>query len=153
TPGDRLNYDLFQRRAEQRLEGRRFPGELVPVNQMDGVHQSVPSMLGEQMPTSNEADYEAILDRLRATPELVDQTIALMKEGLRRGITPPKVTLRDVPAQTGALLVDDPARSPLLAAFRSMPSTIAPDRRDALRANAAKTLSTRVVPAFRRLRD
>jgi len=152
-PEDRLNYDLFRRGIEQWREGRRFPAELLPLNQLGGIQQSIPSMLGEQMPTGTEADYGAILSRLRAVPGLVDQTIALMKEGLRRRITPPKVTMRDVPAQTGALLVDDPARSPLLAAFRSMPSTIPPDRRDALKADAAQTLSTQVVPAFRRLRD
>jgi len=153
APDDRLNYDLFRRGIEQWREGRRFPSELLPMNQIGGIHQTVPSMLGQRMPTGTEADYQAILSRLRAVPTLVDQTIALMKEGLRRGITPPKVTMRDVPTQTGALLVDDPAKSPLLAAFRSMPSGIAPDRRDALKADAAKTLSTQVVPAFRRLHD
>ena len=153
APDDRLNYDLFRRGIEQWREGRRFPSELLPMNQIGGIHQTVPSMLGQRMPTGTEADYQAILSRLRAVPTLVDQTIALMKEGLRRGITPPKVTMRDVPTQTGALLVDDPAKSPLLAAFRLMPSGIAPDRRDALKADAAKTLSTQVVPAFRRLHD
>jgi uncharacterized protein (DUF885 family) len=118
SPADRLNYDLFRRRVEERLEGRRFPWELMPINQLGGIQQSVPQMLGEQMPTASEADYEAILSRLRATPTLVDQTIALMKEGLRRGITPPKITVRDV-AGRRALLVEDPATSPFLAAFRS----------------------------------
>ena len=153
SAADRLNYDLFRRRVEERLEGRRFPGELMPVNQLGGIQQSVPQMLGEQMPTSTEADYEAILSRLRGTPALVDQTIALMKEGLRRGITPPRVTMRDVPAQAAATLVDDPAKSPFLAAFRTMPAAIPADRRDALKAGAATVLSAQVVPAFRRLRD
>lgn len=153
SPADRLSYDLFRRRVEERLEGRRFPWELMPINQLGGIQQSVAQMLGEQMPTASEADYEAIVSRLRATPALVDQTIALMKEGLRRGITPPKITVRDIPAQTAALLVDDPAKSPFLAAFRSMPAVIAADRRDALRADAAKVLSAQVVPAYRRLRD
>jgi uncharacterized protein (DUF885 family) len=153
SPADRLNYDLFRRRVEERLEGRRFPWELMPINQLGGIQQSVPQMLGEQMPTAGEADYEAILSRLRATPALVDQTIALMKEGLRRGITPPKITVRGIPAQTAALLVEDPAKSPFLAAFRSMPAAIAADRSAALRADAAKVLSAQVVPAYRRLRD
>jgi uncharacterized protein (DUF885 family) len=153
TAADRLNYDLFRRRVEERLEGRRFPWELMPVNQLGGIQQSVPQMLGEQMPTSTGADYEAILSRLRGAPALVDQTIALMKEGLRRGITPPKITMRDVPTQAAAILADDPATSPFLAAFRSMPAAIPADRRDALKADAAKVLSAQVVPAFRRLRD
>lgn len=153
SPADRLNYDLFRQQVQERLEWRRFPWELMPVNQLGGIQQSVPQMLGEQMPASTEADYAAILSRLRGAPALVDQTIALMKEGLRRGVTPPRITLRDVPAQAGAILVEDPAQSPFLAAFRAMPAAIAADRRDALKADAAKVLSAQVVPAFRRLRD
>jgi uncharacterized protein (DUF885 family) len=153
SPADRLNYDLFRRRVEERIEWRRFPWELMPVSQLGGIQQSVPQMLGEQMPATTEADYEAILSRLRGVPTLVDQTIALMKEGLRRGITPPKITSRDVAAQAGAVIGDDPAKSPLLAAFNRMPATIPADRRNALRADAAAVLSAQVAPAFRRFRD
>ena len=153
SPADRLNYDLFRRQVEERLAGRRFPWELMPVNQLGGIQQSVPQLLGEQMPARTEADYAAIMSRLRGVSPLVDQTIALMKEGLRRGVTPPKVAMRDVPAQAGALLTEDPAKSPFLAAFRSMPAMIPESRRDAFRGDAAKLLSAQVVPAFRRLRD
>jgi uncharacterized protein (DUF885 family) len=153
SPADRLNYDLFRRRVEERLDWRRFPWELMPVSQLGGIQQSVPQMLGEQMPTTTEADYEAILSRLRGVPTLVDQTIALMKEGLRRGITPPKITLRNLPAQAGAIAGDDPAKNPLLAAFSRMPATIPAGRRDAMKADAAAVLSARAAPAFRRFRD
>src|SRR4030095_2110395 len=96
SPADRLNYDLFRRQAEERLEGRRFPWELMPVNQLGGIPQSGPQKIREQKAARTAAGYEAILSRLRGAPVLVDQTIALMKEGLRRGITPPKITLRAV---------------------------------------------------------
>jgi uncharacterized protein (DUF885 family) len=150
---DQLNYDLFRRRIEEHLEGRRFPWELMPISQLGGIQRSVAQMLSEQMPAGTEADYEAILSRLRAVPVLVDQTIALMKEGLRRGVTPPKVTLREVPGQAAAMLVDDPAKSPFLGAFRAMPAAIPEGRRDALKAEAARALSAQVLPAFRRLRE
>jgi uncharacterized protein (DUF885 family) len=153
SAGDQLNYDLFRRANQERLEGRRFPWELMPISQLGGIQQSVAQMLSERMPARTEADYDAILSRLRATPVVVDQTIALMKEGLRRGVTPPKLTLRDVPAQAAAMLVDDPAKSPFLGAFRAMPAAIPAARRDALRAEAARTLSAQTLPAFRRLRD
>ena len=89
APEDALNYDLFKRRIDVELDGRRFPWELLPLSQLYGIQQSVAQILSEQMPTRSAADYEAILSRLRATPTLVDQTIAGMREGLRRGITPP----------------------------------------------------------------
>ena len=153
TPADALNYDLFRRQAETRLESRRFPWELMPLTQLYGIQQGVPQIVGEQMPARTAADYEAILVRLRETSTLVDQTIALMKEGLRRRVTPTRIALRNVPAQVDALLVEDPAKSPLLGAFRRMPESIAADRREALRLDAVKLLKERAVPAFRRLRD
>jgi uncharacterized protein (DUF885 family) len=152
-PEDALNYDLFKRRIEAELEGRRFPWELMPLNQLYGIQQSVAQILSEQMPTRSAADYEAILSRLRATPALVDQTIAWMRQGVRRGITPPKVTLGGVVAQVEAMLVDDAAKSPLLGAFHRMPEAIPADRREALKADAAKALAVEALPAFRRLRD
>jgi uncharacterized protein (DUF885 family) len=153
APEDALNYDLFKRRIDVELDGRRFPWELLPLSQLYGIQQSVPQILSELMPTRSAADYEAILSRLRATPTLVDQTIAGMREGLRRGITPPKITLGGVVAQAEAMLVDDPATNPLLGAFRKMPQTIPADRREALKADAAKALAAEALPAFRRLRD
>jgi uncharacterized protein (DUF885 family) len=150
---DALDYDLFKRRAEARLEGRRFPWELMPLNQLGGIQQSIPQMLGDQMPTRTAADYDAIVSRLRGITVLVDQTIAAMKEGLRRGVTPPKITLRNVVAQTDAILVEDPEKNPLLAAFQKIPDTMPADRREALKAQAATLLKEEALPAFRRLRD
>ncbi len=153
APPDALDYDLFKRQAEAHLEARRFPWELMPLNQLWGIHQSVPQILGEQAPARTAADYEAIMSRLSGTGVLVDQTIALMREGLRRGITPPKVALRNVAAQTDAILVEDPAKNPLLAAFQRMPETVPADRREALKRDAATLLKGQALPAFRRLRD
>ena len=150
---DALDYDLFKRQAEAQLEGRRFPWELMPLNQLWGIHHSVPQMLGDQMPARTAADYEAIVSRLRGARALVDQTIAAMREGLRRGVTPPKITLGSVVAQTDALLVEDPAKSPLLTAFQKIPETVPADRREALKVEAAKLLKEQTLPAFRRLRD
>src|SRR5262245_4992986 len=153
SPADRLSYDLFKRRSDERLEGRRFPWELMPISQLGGIQRDVPQMLSHVMPARTAGDYEDILGRLRGTPDLVEQTIALMKEGLRRGVTPPRITLRDVPAQTQAILVEDPATSPFLGAFQAFPDAIAADRRDALKAEAAQILAAQVLPAFGKLRN
>ena len=40
-----------------------------------------------------------------------------LEKGLAEGVTPPKVTLRDVPQQVQNMIVDDPAQSPMLRAF------------------------------------
>ena len=35
---DRLSYDVFLRELETSIEGDRFPTELMPINQQDGIH-------------------------------------------------------------------------------------------------------------------
>src|SRR5438046_5758062 len=95
SPADRLNYDLFRRRLEEQIEGNRFKDEYLAITQLGGVQQDVGQLLA-QMPTTSVKDYDNILARLNGVPALVDQAIVLLGKGLEAGITPPRVTLRDV---------------------------------------------------------
>ena len=47
---DQLNYDLFSRGLRQQIEGTRFKGEYLAINQLGGVQQDVPQMLEMLMP-------------------------------------------------------------------------------------------------------
>src|SRR5438105_8408422 len=122
-PSDQLNYDLFRRNLTDDIEESCFPGELMAMTQLDGVQQDVPSTIAK-MPAGTVRDYEDILARLRAVPVLVNQTIVLLRRGLASGITPPRITLRDVPSQAQDLVVDDPLTSPLLSAFTPFPAGV-----------------------------
>ena len=147
---DRLNYDLLRRKQEQTVEGQRFPDELLPITQQSGLPQNVPDMLA-RMPTATLKDYEAILGRLGRIKTLVDQTISLMRKGLDTGVTPPKVTLREVPGQIERLLTEDPSASGLLAPFARFPSAIGEADRTRLREEAARIYRDAAAPAFRKL--
>ncbi|MGH7605857.1 MAG: DUF885 domain-containing protein [Gemmatimonadales bacterium] len=150
SPADQLNYDLFGRNLVEAIEEARFPGELMPISQLDGVQQQVPSTIA-QMPATTVAEYEDIIARLRAVPVLVEQTIALLERGLAAGITPPRVPLREVPQQALNLVVDDPPTSPLLAAFTRFPAGVPAAERERLRSAAVTAYRDAVAPAFRRL--
>jgi len=103
------------------------------------------------MPASTPADYENILARLQGVRSLVDQTIALMEQGLAAGMTPPRIAIRDVPDQVRAQIVADPAESPLLAAFAAWPEAIPEAGRRRLAARAHDVYRQSVAPAFERL--
>jgi uncharacterized protein (DUF885 family) len=103
------------------------------------------------MPGRTVQGYEDIAARLEAVPALVDQIIVRMKEGVRLGITPPRITLRDVPQQILSQIVDDPLKSPMLKAFTDMPETLSAADRDRLRKRATSAYTGAVVPAFRKL--
>jgi uncharacterized protein (DUF885 family) len=149
-PSEQVNYDLARRRLEREIEGERFHGEYLAITQVSGVHQGVPALLA-YMPAGNAQDYENIIARLRGIPVVVDQTIALLDKGLKEGITPPRVTLRDVPGQVGNLLVDDPLKSPMLKAFEKFPSTVPAAEQERLKAAAVQAFKEQAAPAFRKL--
>lgn len=152
SPADRLNYDLFARGLEERIAASRFPDEYLAITQLNGVQQDVPQLLG-RMPAATVRDYEDIVARLNALPTLIDQTLVLLAKGLETGITPPRITLRDVPAQIRALTPDDPLASPLLQPFREFPPAVPVPERERLRAAAVAAYTARVAPAYRRLYD
>src|SRR5213083_397786 len=149
SPPDRLNYDLFRRGLEEQLEGTRFKDEYFAVTQLGGVQQDVGQLLA-QMPTTSVGDYENMLARLNGVPSLVDQTIVLLGKGLEAGITPPRVTLRDVPDQIRGLTPDDPAASPLLRPFSEFPSSIPVSERERLTRAGRDAYTQRVAPAYRK---
>jgi len=152
TPAEQGDYDLALWRVEQGIEGGRFHSEYMLVNQLGGIQQDLPDLLAS-MPTRSVQDYENRLARLRQVPGVIDQTLALLAQGLKAGITPPKVTLRDVPAQFESLLTADPAKSPVLESFQEIPEAIPTADRERLRREAAQIFQSQVAPALRKLHD
>ncbi len=150
TPAEQVNYDLALHHLEEGIEGEKFHGEYLLINQMGGLQQNIPQLLSI-MPAASVEDYANIIARMRGVPTVVDQTIALLDRGLQEGITPPRVTLRDVPGQVQSLLVDDPLKSPMLKAFQKFPDSIAAADRERLTRDAVQAFNEQVVPAVRKL--
>ena len=132
---EKLNFDLYSQLLETSEQGLQFgddplpfrfvvPRSLwMPLNQMEGIQQGAADTL-ESTPHHSVAEYEIILKRMNALPASVEQQIALLQEGLKRGYTPPKITMRDVPKQIADLIPADPLASALLQPFTEFPNGI-----------------------------
>ena len=161
---EQLNYDLYRDLLETAEEGAQYgddplpfrnvvPGNFyLPLNQMGGVQQGAAETMAAQ-PNQSVADYEDILARLEVLPKNVNEQLALLKEGLSKGYTPPKIAMRDVPKQIADLIPEDPMHSALLAPFTDFPNGISQADRDSLTARAKQLYTAAVRPAFVRLHD
>jgi len=147
---EQVNYDLAHHHVDEGIEGEKFHGEYLQISQLGGVQQGIPQLLSV-MPAGNVKDYENIIARLRGIPTVIDQSMALLDQGLAEGITPPKVTLRDVPAQVQSVLVDDPMKSPMLKAFQKFPDSISTAEQERLKREATAAFTDQVAPAYRKL--
>jgi uncharacterized protein (DUF885 family) len=161
---EQLNYDLYHELLSTSVEGLQYGDDpfpfrgvvpfnrWMPLTQMNNPLGDAADILASS-PTAKVSDYEDILARLDALPVVVEQTSALMQEGLRRGYTPPKIALRDVPKQILDLIPDDPMKSALFQPFNEFPMAVAQSDRDALFARAKTIYAAKIVPAYRKFRE
>ena len=145
-----VNYDLLLDDLERDVNSQRFPTQYLQMNQMGGPQQSAARLLA-MMPNDRAEQLENQIARMEAFPEYVDQAIALMRKGLEQGVTPPKITLREVPQQIRNQLVDDASESPLLRGFADIPATVDPLVAETLRNRAEQVYRQQVVPAYEKL--
>ncbi|MCI0356148.1 MAG: DUF885 domain-containing protein, partial [Acidobacteria bacterium] len=127
-----------------------FRWHLVPLTQRGGVQTL--NELSDSLRFETVRDYEDWIARLRALPTLVEQTIALMREGMRQRLVQPKVIMRRVPAQIARQIVEDPAASPFYDRFKSFPKTIPAADQERLAKRAREAIAGGVVPAFRKFK-
>ena len=147
---DKLNYDLFKKNIHDGIDGTRFKNEYLRISQLRGVQQDAARLI-DMSPRRNIKDYNDIIARLKALPQLIDQTIILLKKGAELGVIPPRITLRDVPEQVQSQLIEDTEKNPLIKPFTDFPDRIPPAAREGLRNEAADALKRAVLPAFRKL--
>ncbi len=140
---DRVSRDLLAADTRRSVEGAAFHDEWQSLNQLEGVQQD-PAMVIEAQSTTSAEGRDAVVERLRRLPGLVDQTIENLRRGLAAGVTPPQVCLRDVPQQIRNQLVSDPTESPLLVTLAAAGDPRALD-------DAAAAYRDGVAPAFERL--
>ncbi len=162
--GEQLNYDLYRGLLETAAEGLQYgddplpfrdvvPANIwMPITQMGGIQQGIASTLAT-MPHKSAPEYEDVLARLEAVPKNVEQNLVLLQEGLKKGYTPPKLILRDVPKQIADLIPADPMASPLLQPFTEFPAGFSEAERARLTQRAKRIYADSVRPAFQKLHD
>ncbi len=149
SAAEQLNRDTLEWQLNLAVQRQRFREHLQPISHQGGV-QTADGII-QTAPFRSLVHHQHYLARLQALPQVIEQTIALMQEGLKAGLTPPRVLMERVPAQIAKQIVTDPTQSPLYAPFLRMPELITPDQQQTLRSQAQAALRDKVVPAYQRL--
>jgi uncharacterized protein (DUF885 family) len=146
--GEQLSYDLFKLQTEDSIKSYGFHEYLMPVNHIYGI-QSSQNIL-QVMSFDSAKDYENWIKRLNAFGALMDQTIALMREGTKEGYVPPRAIMDKVPEQITKQIVDKAEDSPFYTPFKQFPAGMTDEQRTALTQAGVSAINTGVVPAFKR---
>lgn len=148
SPADQLNYDLFHREIATMVEDMTLGTERMPLSHMGGIHTAhdiVDSLRFETV-----KDYQDWIARMKAFPVLMDQTIALLREGKQAGWLPPKAILSRIPEQLELQMPAKATESPFYKPFEKMAAAIPAPEQARLRAEATRAIEAQVVPAFKK---
>ena len=148
---DQLNYDLFRKNYEESIEGYQFKRHLLPIDQQGGIQTE--DELAEFLRFQTVKDYEDWIRRLNAFPELMDQTITLLKEGKRENILWANAVLSRVPAQIDKQITATAEESPFYSAFKTFPKDIAEAEQMRLRNEAKTAINGKIIPSYKKLKE
>jgi uncharacterized protein (DUF885 family) len=123
---------------------------LMPVSMRGGIQTAAD--FATQLRFATVKDYEDWIARLRAFPTPMDQTIALMRQGIKEKMVQPRVLMERVPAQIDEQIVSDPAKSQFYKPFLEMPKDIPAAEQQRLRQAAQQAIREHIVPAFQRFK-
>ena len=160
---EQLNFDLYEELLETTIEGLKYGDDpmpfrgVVPGNRWMPIDQmGSPARVADLfaiMPHEKVSDYEDILARMETLHTPLEQAIWWMQEGLKRGYSPPKITLRDVPKQIADVTPADPMKSALLQPFQEFPPGIGAVDRERLTERAKQIYTSSMAPAFQKMYD
>ena len=147
-----INYRMFRRQIDQALADYENRAYLIPFNSDWGFYMSWARLPSETDFTGRDS-YANYLSRLSEIPAVMDEYIGLMREGIRIGMTQPRIILdgRDQPIR--AQLVDRVEDSGFFGPFASMPDQLPAAEREALTNRARAVIMEGVIPAYRKLLD
>ena len=152
---DLLSYRIFVEEQKQSLEGEKFPGWMMPVNQMGSI-VSYSVMFGSgqgAQPFKTVKDYDDWLKRAARIPVLLDTEIANMREGMKAGVVQPRVLMEKVVPQFDAILAAKAEDSQCWGPVKSMPADFPAADKERLTAAFRTLIDEQLMPAIRKERD
>ena len=149
-----LSYKIFLRDLQNHLDGDRFPSELQPIDQFRNFATTA-VMLGSgtgAQPFKTVKDYDDWLARAGKFPVLFEQAISNMREGVKAGVTQPKVLMVKVVPQLDAVIKDKPEDTLFWGPINSMPKEFSDADRKRLTDAYRHLIADQLMPSFRKLR-
>ena len=149
-----LSYETFVRDAKTGLDSERFPGWMMPVNQM-GSMVTYAVMLGSgtgAQPFKTVKDYDNWLARGNRMPVIIDTTIDNMRQGMKAGVVQPRALMVKVIPQIDAVVNDDPTKTLFWGPIAKMPADFSVADKARITAAYSDMIGKQVMPSFKKLR-
>lgn len=150
TSSERISAELLKFRLKEIVDKFEYGAYLNPLLSDAGFHVSLAYQVRE---LANYAQVKSYLAKLNAVPVYVDQHLALLREGIYKGITQPKVIFEGYEATYNDQIVKDYRDSFYYSPFENLPQSLTQAQKDSVLNEAEIAIKTKVIPQFKRIKQ
>lgn len=148
TPQRQADYAIFHRQAWRAVSNFETRAYLIPFNSDWGFHIGL-ARIPQQFTLDSDAEAERYVAVLQDIPVVMDQYIDLMREGLKVGMTQPRVVLEGRDKAISIHIVDNVDDSVFFKPFSGSELAFGDDTV----AKGKRVVTESVIPAYQRLLD
>jgi uncharacterized protein (DUF885 family) len=148
SAAEQLNYDIYLPQIRALIASQRFRDFEMPANSDSTFWTDIGYTARRTFRTVQ--DYRNWIAQMRDVPRYFREQMEEMRAGLKRGFTPPRVTMEGREASITAVTDATPEESLFYTPFRDMPGVSEADRK-ALRTEASQVIREAVQPAYAEL--
>ncbi len=146
---EKISVELLKFKLQETIDYTAFERYLNPLLSDAGFHVSLPYMV---RPITNYKQAKEYLSKLNALPTYVDQNLALIQEGLDKGVSQPKVIFKGYESTYNTHIVDVVEDSFFFTPFKDVVSVLTENQSDSVIDAAKKTIKQNVIPQFKRIK-
>ncbi len=146
---NKINYRIFKFQLEDKVARIGFEDYLMPLNAEGGFYTAFNYAVGGAYFEEQE-DYELYIKNLKKVPQYIDDHIALMRLGMKKGMVRPQVILKNYKALMKALLAEKAEENLFYKPFKAMSSEVEGRAQKQLQAEAKQLIRTKILAAAKR---
>ena len=150
TESEQISAALLKFILQEKIDFYEYEAYLNPLLSDAGFHTSLPY---EVRDFAKHQQFVSYLNKLNAIPDFVLQHITLMREGLEKGISQPKIIFNDFEETYNSQIVENFEDSFYYSPFKNLASNSTQEKKDSLLTAAKIAIETKVIPQFKIIKD
>ena len=141
-----ISLELLKFKLQDTIDYYNFERFLNPLLSDSGFHTSFPFIV---RPFQNYNQVKRYLDQLNAIPDRVNQFLPLLREGLEKGVSQPRVIFNGYESSYNDHIVSDFKESYFYTPFNDLPRALSLSQKDSILTAAEVAITKHVIPQFK----
>lgn len=147
---DQISLALLRFRLQETVDYYEYEGYLNPLLSDSGFHSSWNYMV---RPITNYEQAKSYLNRLNALPDVINQYVPILRKGLEKGVSQPRVIFNGYESTYDSQIVSNYKDSYYYGPFKNLPNSLSQSQKDSLLSAAKIAIEKNVIPSFKKVKS